>query len=590
MDAIAIRLTQRGSPFELQDVCIQGVPCKVFPKGPQTLNDIYRRAQSFAQRDYLVFGTTRLSYGETLAQATVLAHTLRQQFSVTDGARVALLMRNCPEWIIAFIAITSLAATAVIIHADSAAHDVAAALLIAESSLLICDSERAQSLTNVSLTLQMIILDDIANLTALSKHKHMSFDAALSADISDITPAPFRTVKPNPDSTALIAFTSGSTGKPKGVVLSHRNIVTGLMNMMLGGALISARSAAPRFVAKSSTSSTPCALMLSPLSHISGYAQLLLMLYVAGKIVLMPRWNVDSAMSLIEREKARSLVGATPLMIKELVRTQHSDRDLSSLTGFYLHGAALHSSLIDEIDTAFPQTIISTGYGMTETCGSVSVIAGTELHARPDSCGLVLPSVEIKLMDEEDLEAPTGGTGEIFVRGAMTMQGYSGATADLSAVINDGWFKTGDLGRFDTDGYLHIVDRLKDVMAWGNKNISAALVERAATSFPNIEEAAALGSCSIAATNEILVAVLAKTEDSLIANALRAHLCACLDEPEMKLRIVPCATFPRTASGKINRNELRQQVLAILRQNHAPHSSSNPHELSTTATAMSVAT
>jgi acyl-CoA synthetase (AMP-forming)/AMP-acid ligase II len=303
--------------------------------------------------------------------------------------------------------------------------------------------------------------------------------------------------------------------------------------------------------------------MLAPLSHIGGYAQLLLMLHIAGKIVMARPWNVSNALALIDREKVRSLAGATPAMLRELVRADRSGYDLSSLLSFNIHGVAVHDSLLADLTEAFPAATVGTGYGLTETCGSICVMAGAELLERPSSSGRVLPSVSVKLTDPAGAEVPMGQPGEITVRGAMVMQGYWGDAQQSAAALRDGWFRTGDLGRIDADGYLQVVDRFKDLIAIDDRQLSAAALERAAASFMGVEEAATLGVVSFDKQREVLIAVIVSENCSDMSGLCR-HIRDRVGELHRDPRIVPCSEFPRTTSGKIDRGGLKRQILEAM--------------------------
>jgi long-chain acyl-CoA synthetase len=336
-----------------------------------------------------------------------------------------------------------------------------------------------------------------------------------------------------------------------------------MMNMMLGGALSASRAAAAQPTFKS-VAGAPSVLMLAPLTHISGYAQLLLMLHISGKITFLSRWQVKDALELIEREKVRSLAGATPAMLLELIRASRADVDLSSLSNFHINGVALHASLISELRRAFPTATLSTGYGLTETCGSVCTLSGAELLDRPLSAGKVLPSVDVKLVDEQGSAVGDGEVGEIYIRGAMVMQGYWASPEQTSVVLNDRWVKTGDLGRLDDQGYLYVVDRHNDVLVHRGQRISSTAIERAATSIPSVSEATVLGVVFTTNVEAIYIAVVPWDRDSPAGSSLCEEVATSIHQQlpgvEVPFKVVLRRSFPRTPSGKIDRAALKQQL------------------------------
>ena len=572
MNTLSTRLIQRGSPFELQDAVINGIQCKVFPRGPQTLQDVFMKTASFGQSEFIVSDKARLSFRQALEQANVFSRYLQEYYGVTKGSRVALLMPNCPEWAVAFIAIYLAGATAVIIYADAATQAVLTSLDIATCALIVTDREHAGKLEAVRPAYPVVVIRNArfsepllaeicdgkasANSDVFVLSEVMGDENALRLD---------KIPRPAPDDEALIAFTSGSTGAPKGVVLSHRNMTTGLMNMMLGGFLMSSRAAKMRTGIQPAISNLPpCSLLLSALSHIGGYAHVLLMCYLGGKIVLMPRWDMHHAAILIESEKVRSLNGASSAMIRELLRSNHSEHNLESLTNLNIHGSALLPSFISEIASKFPYISLGAGYGMTETCGSVCNISGMELLNNPDASGQILPSVDIKVIDDAEQEVLQGQLGEICIRGAMVMRGYCGKSNNTAAVIKDGWLRTGDMGRLDSDGQLYVTDRLDDVILCGPHRISAGKLERAACEHHMVDEAIVLGVPDAQCCESIVLTVLPRDPIQFDENELKSQLSLSMANLPVVPKIIFYKSLPRTVSGKINRNELRRQVMSEL--------------------------
>jgi long-chain acyl-CoA synthetase len=237
---------------------------------------------------------------------------------------------------------------------------------------------------------------------------------------------------------------------------------------------------------------------------------------------------------------------------------------LRSLSAFHIHGAALDSRLARALTTAFPQATVGTGYGLTETCGSICVAAGADLLQQPACSGRVLPSAAVKVIDANGFSVPAGGRGELLVRGAMTMQGYLAPPEHPAFRLVDGWLKTGELARLGHDGSLWIVDRLSNVILCGGSQIVPAEIERAVLTGPGVKEAAVLGCVSTAGADALLLAVLVNAGNHLDVQLLEAQLPVYTGVPGLHLKIVLCDTFPRTASGKVNRRELRHLALERL--------------------------
>jgi long-chain acyl-CoA synthetase len=544
MDALSTRLIKRGSPFELQEVIINGIKYKVYPRSPQTLQDVFIKTSSFGQAEFIVSGNERLNFRHSLDQANTFSRILQERYGIVKNQKVALFMSNGAEWIIAFMAISLVGTAAVNIHADSEPQAVLSALDITNCSLIVADQKHAENLKKNPPICTVVVMSFVEIMESVPEK-----------NLKEIS-------KPAPDDEALIAFTSGTTGIPKGIVLSHRNLTIGLMNMMLGGYLMNYRTANKK--TKSVLSNLqPCSLLLSPLSHISGFAHILLMCWLGGKIVLMPEWDVQRAMTLIEKENIRSLNGVSHAMIRELLRADHSSHDLESLTNINLHGSALTPSLLIEIAKKFPTVTIGTGYGMTETCGSISNISGAELINSPGACGHVLPSVDIKIIDENEKEKSIGETGEICIRGAMVMKGYCGDTNKTSEVIKDGWLRTGDIGRIDSEEQLYVIDRSDDIINYGDKCILTREIEDRVAENDLIDEAVLLGFPDEHCEKLALVA-LPKQEKQIDEQVLEIQLTQVLNNLPINTKIFLIKSLPRTVSGKINRKELRRQIISTV--------------------------
>jgi len=570
MEPLLKRLIQKGSPFELMDAVVKGIPCKIFHHGPKTLQDVFLKAIAFKQNEFIISGETRLSFGQTLEQASHFASVLMGKYNVVKGERVAILMDNSPEWVIAFIAIYFAGAAAVTIHADTEKKVTLKALEITGCSLILSDGYNVNKLDNNYIEYTVILFsknpDEVRNELS-EKNRNLNLFFLDLAEVPDNNTIPCNNgdPKPAPDDEALISFTSGTTGAPKGVVLSHRNMTTGLMNMMLSGYMMSYRTPKRGADKQANTSNMqPCSLLLSPFSHIGGYSQIMLMCYLGGKIVLMNEWDTCNAATLIEKEQARSLSGATPVMIRKLLRADRTKGKLKTLTNLNIHGSVLNQRFLKEVADEFPSMNVGTGYGMTETCGSISTLSGTEVLNNPNWIGPVLPSVYIKVVDESGKQQSQENLGEICVRGAMVMKEYCADPDNTNAVLKDGWLKTGDLGYLDIAGKLYVTDRIKDVIICNNHNISAGELERMASDHSMVDEAVVFGVPSSERCERIVLVILTNNMFHIEELNLKQELSSRINKHSDNMKIILVDSLPRTVSGKVNRNELRKQVLVRL--------------------------
>lgn len=547
-DAAVNALSAAGAAFELRTISIAGSPCRIFPNGPQTLADIYRVIGAYDARTLCVHPAARLTYAEVRGQAAALANHLSNDFGVARGARVAIAMHNRPEWLVSFIAITALGATAVLVNSRGTAAEIGAALGEADVTVVIADAERAQAIANAGRVLPLLVADTAPFAAAVAGWR----DAVLAP------------VDTGSEDAAVVMFTSGTTGGSKAVLLSQRAVLTGLMNIQYSMAVVGARIAARHGGAglAALAGRQPSALLAVPLFHTSGcYSVFLSNLLRGGKVVMLPKWNAVQALDLIEREQVMAFSGA-PTMLWDVLRADRSGRDLSSLLSVGVGGQALQPQLLREIVAAFPQAVLGGGYGMTESSGSVCLIAGAELLQRPTSSGRVLATADIKLVDDADVEVGPGEVGEICLRGAMLMDGYCNRPDDTAAVLRDGWLHTGDLGRIDAEDYLHVIDRKKDIVISGGENIACTEVEGAVMEHPAVAEAAAFGVADERLGEILVVAAVLAPGHTLDAQALKDHVAERLAIYKVPRAVLECAELPRNALGKVNRNVLRRDFLA----------------------------
>ena len=555
-------LTHKGSPFELQDVVIKGTPCKIFPRGPQTLRDVFIKSAAFADREFIIKGDMRLTYRQAFRRTIYFARNMRQKYKIKKGSRVALIMDTGPEWAIVFMALCFAGAAPVIIPVDVKESDIIKALELTNCELVAADFSSLGKINVSGIKLPVVIpmmrqTDAISRIACGTSAVFSIFNLADTPGDQDDAYIE-ETCETTPDDEALISFTSGTTGTPKGVVFNHRNMTTGLMNMMLGGLRMSFCAATDG--RKHRHDAQTCSLLLSPFSHASGYSQLMLMCYLGGKIVLLPEWDLQTATDLIDYERVRSLCGLSPTMANELLYANRSRDSLRSLSHMNIYGVPLRKKFIRALTNVFPHISLGTGYGMTETCGAISVVSGKELLDNPELSGLALPSVNIKIVDHDGCEATQGNHGEIWVRGAMVMQGYCFGREDSGAILEDGWLKTGDLGYIGPAGNLYVTGRL-DAFRCGDRPISSEKLERLVCELDTVDDAAALRiSGSRRQGVGIALAVIPNSTVPVDKIELTREVAACVKAYADDVQVVIMNDIPRTASGKADRKALELKI------------------------------
>jgi acyl-CoA synthetase (AMP-forming)/AMP-acid ligase II len=559
MDSMIARLVGPGSPFELVDSIVGGNRCKTFVHGPKSLREIYARAAQRTDATAIVLGDSRFTYAQLFGAARSLARRIEADICFGPSCRVGIVVRNPPDWLIAFIAVTSMGATAVVPDPDAAASQIAECLARTTCRSVIADADVAASLR---------VLGEQWPIVFVDRRVLPGTEPDWCVDKGQ----PPRSGFPGPSTgarraaaganggtpEALVAFTSGTRSRPKGVVLDERGILTGISNMLLGAAMASVRDRQRRSRPKKPPDrAPPASLLLSPLFHIGGYSHFLLMCVLGGKIVFLPRWDTADALRVIRTERVRSLAGASPPVVRAIMRSRTSAADCQSLESLILHGSALQANLLAEISSRLPDVAIGTGYGMTETNGSICVAAGAEVMERPTASGAILPSADIRIVDGNGSEAPCGERGDIWIRGAMLMRGYCDDTERDGRDLHHGWLQTGDSGAIDKEGVLHVFDRCGDSVPVEGGRMACGEIERAISTCPLIDEGVALALSDEYGTEQCVLAIVPRADEHFDEATVRHGVEAAI--PQLgRARIVLRAELPRGHTGKIDRRALVQ--------------------------------
>ncbi|HVZ68415.1 MAG TPA: class I adenylate-forming enzyme family protein [Rhizomicrobium sp.] len=555
-------LTQPGSPLEMEEVVIRGIKTRVWKNAPPTIRHLLQIGRTHGNKEFLVYENDRATYESFTRAALAIADELTKQ-GVRKGDRVALIMRNLPEWPAIFFGAEIIGAIVTPLNAWWTGPELEYGLVDSGSKIAFTDAERLERISEHLINcpdLKRVYVcrysDDLPNPMVCRLEE---VTGAVNG-WSKLPDRPMPTIEIQPDDDATILYTSGTTGKPKGALGTHRN--------MLSNIFASASAIARNFLRRGEMPPAPdanapqrCTLLSVPFFHATGcFAVMGPTVFAGGKLVLMRKWDPEIAMQLIEREKVNS-AGGVPTIAWQLI--EHPARpkyDLSSLESVAYGGAPSAPELVRKIVEVFPKSLPGNGWGMTETSATCTTHSAEDYENRPDSCGPAVPVCDIKIMSVDGLrELPRGEVGELWARGPNIVKGYWNKPEATAATFVDGWVKTGDLARMDEEGFCYIIDRAKDMLIRGGENIYCIEVENVLYEHPAVMDAALVPVPHKTLGEEPGAVVHLKPGMHASEDELRQFVAGKLAAFKVPVKIVFWPeTLPRNANGKIMKTELKK--------------------------------
>lgn len=560
---VEARLTGPGAPFEIVVEDVLGERMPVFRARPPSLRALLAESAARGDAEYLVVDDgRRYSYAEHARRVAALAAVLRERYGVGHGDRVAILAANGPEWIQAFWATVSLGAVCVGLNGWWVRDEIRYGLDDADPKLLIGDRKRLARLAGDlegtgSSALRIPVIEIESEFEAL-------VEAGAGASLPDAEIAE--------DDAATILYTSGTTGRPKGAIGTHRAILALVRLQVFHGMrmflLAAARGQLPAPEARVAAP-PPCNLVATPLFHVSGlYTGVVTGLSSGLKTVWTTgRFDPLKVMQLIERERVTTW-GPMGTMVHRVVHHPDVGRyDLSTITGIGSGGAPVAPAMLARMREVFPnaRAALGIGYGLTESGALATLNWGEELEARPGSVGRALPTVEIAIRDLDGKPVPAGVEGEVWIRGPLVMKAYWRRPAETAQALAPGrWLRTGDVGRLDEDGHLHLDARRRDLIFRGAENVYPVEIEHCLEDHPDVAEAAVVGVAHEELGQEVKAIVVPRQElDAAALAALPERLARWCAErlayfkvpAHWELRREP---LPRNATGKVLKRVLTE--------------------------------
>ncbi|MCW7536952.1 acyl--CoA ligase [Aquabacterium sp. A7-Y] len=559
-------MTRPGSFFEIEQVDIRGIPTRVWKYAPPTLREVFLAGRQHGDHTFLVYEGERASF-ESFARATLaLAQALAAQ-GVVKGERVAIAMRNLPEWPVAYFATLLLGAIAAPLNAWGTPADLLHGLTDSGARVAVLDAERWERLQPGVDGCPELAQVLVSRHRGALMHPRARALEQLIGRVCEWPGLPDRPLPPvplAPDDDATLFYTSGTTGSPKGALGTHRCSTSTLM--------ASAFSALRGFVRRGEPPPDPAArttqrtlLVSVPFFHTTGCQGMCGALFAGSKLVLMHRWEVGRALQLIEAERVTH-AGGVPTIAWQLLEHPAVDRyDLSSLEAVAYGGAPASPELVERLQRVFPQAEPGTAWGMTETSAGFTGHSGDDYRAKPASAGPAPPVGELKITDDTGRPLPAGQIGELWVKGPNVVKGYWRRPEDTAQTFVDGWLRTGDLAYLDDEGWLFIVDRKKDMLIRGGENIYCAEIESALYKHPAVVDAGVVGVPHASLGEEPAALVVLRPGETLEPEALREFLRGHLSAYKLPVSIViHPELLPRNPAGKLMKPALKQLLQAAL--------------------------
>jgi long-chain acyl-CoA synthetase len=542
------RLTAPGMPFETEEAVVRGVSMRVWKHVPTTAAEVFLLARRHGTREFLIHGDERVSY-DAFARAALAVADLLARRGLIKGDRVALVMRNLPEWPVVFLGALLAGAIVVPLNAWWTGTELAYGLLDSGARFVFADAERLARLKDLPPSVEHVFVARAANppagVTVLEEviGAPAHWESLPEHDLPD--------VPLTPEDDATIFYTSGTTGAPKGALGTHRSLTTNIFATPFSTARNLLRAGteppAPR---------QRITLLAVPFFHVIGSLSVLLPNMAAGgKLVLMRKFDAGEAAELIAREKV-TVTGGVPAIALSLLE-QADDHDLSSLELVTYGGAPCPLSLAQDIRARLG-AMPGQGWGMTETSATCTTHSGRDYLHRPASCGPALPVYRLKVM-KEDRELPPGVPGELWAFGPNIVKGYWNRPDATAERFRDGWIRTGDFAVLDAEGFCTILDRTEDMLIRGGENIYCSEVENVLLQHPAVADAALVGLSHPVLGEVPAAAVQLRSGAAVSEEALKAFAAEKLAafKVPVRFRLFQDA-LPRNEGGKLMKPQLRK--------------------------------
>ncbi|MEL7098429.1 MAG: class I adenylate-forming enzyme family protein [Pseudomonadota bacterium] len=549
LEDAAARVVAENPAFAVETAMIRGVEYPVFSNAPAHVPALLaagREPMQDGAAEYLSFQDETWTYAEFCDDVARLAQVLQTRFDISQGDRVALAMRNCPELMIGIMAIASLGAVTVFLNAWWTTPELEYALSDSGAALVIADAERAARLKPLDVAV-------IGVRGAETAHDYNALMRAAQPMMPD--------VQIGADDDFAIMYSSGTTGNPKGVVQTHRGAISAVWTFLMQ-AVVAPLMDPP--APDAPTAPRPVGLVATPLFHVTATHPVFLLSIPAGaKLVVMDKWDAQEAVRLIEAHGINRFIGVPTQSADLIGAARAAGKSLETIDYLGSGGAKRPPAQVAELANAFPNANPATGWGMTETNAVGIGLVGDEYVANPSVAGRLYPPIQaLEIRDPQGRALPTGEVGELTVKSAANMREYLNKPDATAEVLKNGWLSTGDLGFIDADGLVTIVDRAKNIIIRGGENIACLDVEAALHRHPAVAEACAFPVPHARLGEVVGAGIQVKNGVQLTEEELKTFLQGAIAHFKIPAHIwFQTTPLPRGATDKLDRRGLRDACL-----------------------------
>ncbi|MER6913242.1 class I adenylate-forming enzyme family protein [Streptomyces sp. NPDC000594] len=521
----------------------------VYAEGPRTLPEFMEPTWAFGDRPFLIGESASYTYRAFFTASCALARRIHEEYGMARGERAAIVMRNHPEWQVAFWAVQLAGLVAVPLNTwwteeelTYALDDCAPGLLLVDGGLLpSVDAWRRRT------GARAVVFQGSEEQRGAGIERYEEFPAP-----DPLIAPPGVEVRPEDDAT--IIYTSGTTGRPKGAVATQLAQAGSARHLQFyAAAALLAQGRVP------GQGPSPVTLMTFPFFHVAAFASLYPTMAGGGALVLMRKWDADAALDLIVRHGVTGYAGVPTTALRLLDAAERRGGGLETVVHLGTGGAPPPPGLVRRITAGHGDRIMPrNGYGLTETSGGVLTAYGEEYRRDPGSVGRPVPACEVRIAGPDGAELPEGAVGELWLRGQSLVRGYWRDERATAAAFRDGWFRTGDLAVV-REGRVSVVDRLKDMVLRGGENVYCAEVEAVLHDHPEVEDAAVLGVPHPELGEEVAAVVQLRAGAAVGAAELRAYAGGRLAAFKVPAHVV-LGAVPRNPTGKVLKRELRREL------------------------------